>query len=228
MDDKVSCWLLENWYKPYFDHPNMLVACSMARFFNLPESLEEVGFPEVWDPERIRDVLRRRMKRGEKVFNGAYIVRGNDGVDKIGGTVNTTLKPLVSDPPWVDEDSMEETWKAIVPGYGFGSFMAGQVVADLRWALSGSWSDRMTWAPLGPGSKRGMNRLIQHPIDQRMDQDGFVELLLWVIKVCEEQLPTSITDRLEAMDYQNCLCEYDKYNRTLIDGKRLKRRYPSD
>jgi len=36
-------------------------------------------------------------------------------------------------------------------------------------------------------------------------------------------MPT-ICDRLEAIDYQNCLCEFDKYERAL-QGGRPKRNY---
>ena len=54
MDDKVSRWLFENWYQPNFDHPNMLLACALARFINLPASLEVIGFPTQWRPDKIK------------------------------------------------------------------------------------------------------------------------------------------------------------------------------
>jgi hypothetical protein len=41
-----------------------------------------------------------------------------------------------------------------------------------------------------------------------------------------KHLPMSITKRLEAIDWQNCCCEYDKYSRTLFGEGRPKQRYP--
>lgn len=58
MDDKVSKWLLENWYKPYFDHQNMLIAVALARFFNSVETLEYMGFPEKdWNAEKLKAIV---------------------------------------------------------------------------------------------------------------------------------------------------------------------------
>ena len=226
MDDKVSRWLMDNWYRPNFNHPNMLVACALARFFNLPASLEAIGFPTVWEPKKIRNCLRKQQKRGLRVFNGAYMVRGNDGVDKIASVINYCLKPLEKRfRRLIIGDSMQNAWVAITPFYGFGSFMAGQVVADLRWAMRGAWADSKTWAPMGPGSRRGMNRLLERPIKQPLKQGQFIAELQELVQSCRRLLPGSITSRLEMIDYQNCLCEFDKYSRALTGEGRPKQLY---
>lgn len=227
MDDKVSKWLYENWYKPYFNTSNILLAVALARFINKPETLEYVGFPGNWDPKRIIIKLRKWRDLGNTVFNGAYMVRGNDGQDKIECVVEHYVHPLKKRNNWVNPDSMEETHSALLESYGFGSFMAGQVVADLRWAMEGKWLDRMTWAPLGPGSKRGMNRLHGIEIRKPLSQTEFLDRLIEFIQVSEDSLPDSITSRLEAHDYQNCCCEFDKYCRVLLgEGKSPKQKYP--
>lgn len=159
MDDKVSQWLLSNWYLPNFDYRNMLPAVALARFINQPESLQAVGFPKVWNTAAIKKRLTRFKEGGKRVFNAAYMVRGNDGQDKIDSVVQYYVQPLVTDPIEIDRSFMRKTWTRLAARYGFGPFMAGQVVADLRWAIEGKWLDRNTWAPMGPGSKRGMNRL---------------------------------------------------------------------
>ena len=38
-------------------------------------------------------------------------------------------------------------------------------------------------------------------------------------------VPYEITSRLEAHDYQNCLCEFDKYSRTLARQSKPKQIY---
>ena len=226
MDDKVSQWLLRHWYEPHFDHPNMLMACSLARFINLPESLEELGFPTRWNPARIVKVLSARRDRGCNVFNAAYIVSTN-GVtgNKIDIVVNSHLAPLFSLRTSVCKSAtMWKAWNTLTGSKGVGSFMAGQIVADLRWAVSCEWSDRLTWAPMGPGSKRGLNRLLGRDKNTPIKQLEFEAELAKVIDLCRGVLST-ICGRLEAIDHQNCLCEFDKYERTLHGEGRPKRNY---
>ena len=59
MDDKVSKWLLENWYRPFYDHQNILLACSLGRFFNQPSTLERLGFPVDWHPDQVGYLLTK-------------------------------------------------------------------------------------------------------------------------------------------------------------------------
>jgi alpha-glutamyl/putrescinyl thymine pyrophosphorylase clade 1 len=236
MDDKVSQWLLNNWYKPYYGHPKMLLACAIARFINRPDSLTQItelvfetkqGIPF----ERIVTKLRKYRDAGNAVFNGAYMVRGNDGVDKIDSVINRNVKPLLQYMHEVDPTSMERSWQAILPSYGMGSFMGGQIIADLRWAMDGRWGDRRIWAPVGPGSRRGMSRLLGIPIKgkraiESMSQEEFIPQLRRLIGLGVGILPSSITNRLEAIDWQSCLCEYDKYSRALEGTGKPKQIYP--
>lgn len=230
MDDKVSKWLLALYDEiDTTDRPQeeIVAFVALCRFINLPASLEELhGVPKPWDAEKIKKVLRTRKERGDTVFNGAYVVRGNDGEDKIASVVDYYCQPLIDNPPTIDTGSMETSHAALNERYGFGSFMAGQVVADLRWVLPGSWEDRNRWAPIGPGSKRGINRLFARPIDATVGPSQFLEELQALIEMGKETLDSSITSRLEAMDWQNCLCEFDKYERCLWGEGRPKSLYP--
>lgn len=226
MDDKVSKWLYLNWYKPYFNHPCTLPAVALARFINKPESLSLITHL-VYTPGRpkwreIKSTLRKYRDAGNVIFNGAYMVRGNDGQDKIECVVDHYVRPMRVE---IDRSSMEETWKAIHDCYGFGSFMAGQVVADLRWALDGSWEDRKIWAPIGPGSAKGMNRVQGRLPGQSLGQLQFLDELQVLILVLQRKLPKSISSRMEAHDYQNTLCELSKYEKALWDEGRPKQLY---
>jgi hypothetical protein len=231
MDDNVSQWLLDNWYIPYRNHPNMLLACALARFINNPDTLAAVGFPTRWNPERIKAKIRdyrdkplwRGRPKPNKVFNAAYMVRGNDGTDKIDAVITHYVSPLKG--LQIDPSSMENTWKLLLPSYGMGSFMAGQIVADLRWASNGLWTDRYTWAPMGPGSMRGMNRIDETPLRRQLKQADFNNGLLQITAGLKLFLSPAILDRLELMDLQNVLCETDKYNRVLLGEGRPKQKY---
>jgi hypothetical protein len=232
MDDKVSRWLLMNWYEPYRDHPNMLAAVALARFVNLPNSLSFVR-PFVLGPrddgtpdwKAVKSTLRQLKKKGP-IFNNAYMVRGNDGIDKVECVVDHYVRPLTKLENPIDPTSMERTHANLLPSYGMGSFMAGQIVADLRWAVSGTWEDRMNWAPRGPGSMRGLNRLFGRGPDDAAARTWDAEFAT-VIEICKRELPALITDRLEAHDYQNCLCEYDKFCRVLDGEGKPKQLYRS-
>lgn len=224
MDDKVSQWLLKNWYEPYFDHPNMLVAVVMARHFNLPSALEAVGFPVRWRPDYIKATLRGIKAKGGRIFNGAYMVRGIGEVDKTEMVVTKVCQPLVNNPPKLDPDSLKNSWEALLPCWGLSSFMAGQVVADLRWAITGKWADASVWAPLGPGSKRGMNRLHERPPKQPLSQEQFLEELLALKEQVNKRTP-AIAKRLELGDLQSVCCEGDKYVRALLGEGKPKQLY---
>lgn len=227
MDDKVSKWLLEYWYQRYFDHPSMPIACTMARLFNQPNTLAAIGFPR--DPSHSYFKNTKKLIRclPRPVFNGAYIVSTNGiAMDKIDYVVDRILVPMYESRPAFSRDSMETSVKCFQLCNGIGSFMAGQIVADLRWAVSGKWLDKGIWAPIGPGSRRGMNRLHGRPTDQAISYQRFTEELLVMIKQCSKHLAVTTTRRLEAIDWQNCLCEYDKYSRTLNGEGKPKQKYP--
>lgn len=226
MDDKVSQWLWVNWYLPNYDHKNMLVACTLARQLNNPESLAAIGFPLHWNTDKVEKILNERVRRGLKNFSGAYMITGTLGGTKVHQIVQKVVNPIskVRMGDVIDKHSIEASVKALLPFAGFSTFIAGQVVADLRWAIEGSWIDRNTWAAIGPGSRRGMNRLLDQDIDTPMKQSAFNKHLDWYVGVCQA-LPRGITKRLEYIDYQNTLCECDKYSRTLLGEGKPKQKY---
>lgn len=232
MDDRVSRWLMENWYGPHPEHPNTVVAAALARHFNLPEALREIvgevftadGEPPRWG--RIKRCVRDRKRRGFKVFNSAYMVRGIGTSDKTEMVVDRVCKPLGERPPGVDTSSMRKSVCSLLPYWGFSSFMAGQVVADLRWVLPGDWGDRHEWAPLGPGSARGLKRLYGGSVGAALPASELPGLLSRAVAELPKLVSAEISAGTEAMDYQNCLCEWDKYERALWGEGRPKRLYP--
>lgn len=227
MDDRVSQWLLDNWYQE--DHPNILTACILARQLNNVDSLAEVGFPITWNPSRVEKILNNRVERGLKNFAAAYMITGTLGGTKIEQVVHKVVTPIHRDRKklTMNTTSMEELWRKLLPYAGFSTFIAGQVVADLRWVLHGSWYDKVNWAPVGPGSRRGMNRVLGQDLKTTMDQNRFEILLAPIIeRVRNLSGNASWFSQLEAMDIQNCLCEFDKSERLLWGKGRPKQKYP--
>jgi len=223
MDDRVSQWLLHNWYEPNYGHKNMLLACAFARFINKPEVLEEIGFPTRWSPNSIYKKLLDRKAQGLRCFNSAYIVTGGNRGDKICSVVYDFVSQLKGVQRTLPTDSVEKSCLMLQEFNGIGSFMAGQIIADMRWAVDGEWKDRKRWAPMGPGSRRGMNRILGRALRAPIKQKEFLYELGGLMSV--NGVPTSLRRRMEAIDWQNCLCEFDKYERAVWRERPLKRKY---
>ncbi len=230
MDDKVSKWLMENWYTDDQVLPP-LTAALLARHINKIETLERLDRSYGWHPSR----LKKELRSIHKPFGSAYVISGALGkyknyVDKIAIIVNGVIDPIHRKAVPLKVKSIEDSVNQLVEFDGMGYFMAGQTVADLRWVLSPNdphcWRDRMTWAAKGPGSCRGMCRYLgKTPKKSAFSQNIFSSLLTEFIEHCSSKLPESITSRLEAIDWQNILCEYDKFCRTLYGEGSPKRRY---
>ena len=91
--DKVTVWIRENWKEPYADHPNLPFAMAVARQINWPDTLQEIGFPEHWNPERVKAIMQGRLDRKEKVYTGAYMLTGTLGGTKVEQTIDKILFP---------------------------------------------------------------------------------------------------------------------------------------
>ena len=223
--DRVTVWIFENWLYPYHDSPNIAFAMCMARHFNWPETLEAIGFPHTWEPERVRDVLKqRRIVEKKKVYTGAYTIStGGRSMDKIDYSIDHVLSPLyLSLRLPVETDTLESYWKYLQTHTGFASFMAGQVIADLKFIapLRGA-SDWHSWAPLGPGSIRGLNRYHHRLTKAGMRQEKGISELLDI----QGRIQARIGLDLPLHNVQNCMCEFDKYIRIKYENGKVRAKY---
>ena len=219
--DRVTIWIRENWREPYADHPNLPFAMAMARQINWPDTLEEIGFPEHWNPERIKAIMQGRMNRKEKVYTGAYMLTGTLGGTKVEQTIDKILTPLYEMPPRIINNSLEETWKRYLPYPGFSGFMAYEVVTDLRHTKHlENAEDIMTWANPGPGAKRGLNRIHGRELEKSIPRKQLISEMKELLDVCNmAPLP------LEMRDIEHCLCEFDKYERVRLGQGKPRAKY---
>ena len=223
-DDKVTRWLHSNWLQPYAAHPNIAPALCLARLFNWPETLETIGFPETWDPEYVRRTLKQRRAEKNKIFTGAYLVSTcGRPMDKIDYAIDIVLTPVFDRLRGPKKgDSLESYWLELTTYQGFASFMAGQVVADLKFIdpLRDAY-DWETWAPLGPGSIRGLNRMFGRNVSAIIKQaQGLKEM-----REIQSLIYKKLGMRLALHNVQNCHCEFDKYMR-LKNGGQVRSSYP--
>lgn len=224
--DRVTEWVHSNWLSPYSKHPNIAFAMCLARHFNWPDTLHAIGFPETWEPEKVRALLKqRRDKEGLKIYTGAYTISTcGRSMDKVDYSIDLVLTPLYKKLrlPVVGE-KLEDYWNVLRENEGFASFMAGQVIADLKFIRPlFDATDWMDWAPLGPGSIRGLNRYFGRELGYTVRQAQGLQELRQVQQTIKENLGMI----LAVHNVQNCMCEYDKYIRLRDEGGKVRSKYP--
>lgn len=222
-DDKVTKFIT-HWLEPWHDHPMLVPNILMARLFNNPETLQDIGYLEEWDPMRIRGAVLRREMEGLRVFNAAYIVSTNGHkMDKTDYLCEMVL-PAVFDACYqIGAPDLETFWYELTSFNGVGSFMGAQVIADAK--FTPRWRNAPDWwkfvAP-GPGSMRGMNRLRGLPANhQKYNPKAFSMYIQPVRSIIKSGTGLNLC----AQDVQNCLCEFDKYMRLILGEGRPKQTY---
>jgi 5-hmdU DNA kinase, helical domain len=230
--DTVTRWIAENWRDRHHDDPHLWFAICVARFVNWPDTLAELGYPVPWKASKFLKVMERRRKAGEKVYSGAYMIRSDKeftGIPKAQYQAEQFFNPL-----WRDRSKLRP-----MPGdtcgsyhvllskyYGFGSFMAAQIVADMKYAPPLCYAfDWATFAASGPGSKRGLNRVLDRPPKEAW---GEYEWRAELINLRARLLPWFSDVGMpepHAQDVQNILCEWDKFQRIKLGEGRPRARY---
>jgi hypothetical protein len=228
-DDRVTRWLKKHWRDPYAGHPNMVGAMLLARMINWPPTLEAIGFPDKWDPAHIIETIDNLVEC--KVWSGAYIVSTcGEAMGKAAYVVRTVGKVMgqAAYTP-MPNDTLQAVWTRLrgIDGLGAG-FIAAQVVADLKHCDPHllNAEDWNTFAVSGPGSKRGLNRFFGHnPHDQWNEKEWKASLDRMISLV--QPVVQPLVGCIHAQDWQNVMCEWDKYRRVeLGEGKPRKRYTP--
>ncbi len=246
-DDAVTRWVERRIRQPFAKHPHLWFMLCAARMINWPDTLEELIHPRVrsvacpwptaerWDPEAMRTVMLNRAVRGEKVYTGAYMLRGpiqgdpSGFQDKPRYTAYRVLLPL-----WEQRSklaprlkgSLAEAHAAFQGFHGWGDFLVGQVIADLKhttWLRKAP--DWYSWAVLGPGSTRGLNRVHGYALSQQWKQEDALKALTALQQLLKREA-RELPRVLCLQDVQNALCETDKYERVRLGQGRPRSLYP--
>lgn len=225
-DDKVTRWIKINWRDPYKFHPHLAFAMCVARVVNLPESLEYLGFPEVWAHDRFVTKMDTLSDGGRnKIWTAAYMVTG--GYSKGGETKQEIMARVLDDAyphaKRVHHDmSLEEAHKEISRTSGLGTFLAAQVIADLKYTpLLCDSTDWWSFCSPGPGSTMGLNLLAGRDPKKYLTPAQFSQEVNLLRPIIQERTGYDLT----AHDTQNCLCEFSKYVRIKYLGGRAKTQF---
>jgi hypothetical protein len=230
--DKVTMWIRDNWRTPYAHHPKLPFAMAVARYFNHPATLAEIGFPETWNPEELNARLEARSYK-EKTFSPAYIISpGGSTKPKIERVIFDYLTPIWEESEkWIVPNSIEKTWKNISRHDGFGAFIAYEVVSDLRHTpLLRKSPDAYTWANPGPGACRGLQRLLGKTgkdVRRSLPPAFMLASMRHLLIVCKQALAGEDIrfTSLEMRDIEHSLCETDKWLRVATGEGSPKERF---
>src|SRR5262249_52448750 len=85
-------------------------------------------------------------------------------------------------------------------------------------------SDWMDFVVSGPGSQRGLNRVLGHPVRVKRIEPEWRSAFNRLLSAIAPHLARIGLGDLHAQDLQNCLCEFDKYERVRL-GEGKPRRY---
>lgn len=224
--DTQTKWLYEIWGKNGKQKDkDYWFACVVFRLTNWSETAKQLGYPVPWNPKHFIYTLETRKRLGQKIYSGAYTISTNGVAQEKHLYLEAQLTKI-----WKDREKIRykkgETLQAFyerLQKYNtMGSFLAAQVVADMKYigdALNAP--DWWTFVAPGPGSERGLNRVFNRPINKSWPPQAWVNGLreLQIMGV-DPLIEKYDMPRLSAQDLQNCLCEFDKYERVrLAEGR---------
>lgn len=220
-DDKVTRWIRDHYdMTPAHAAFNMVI----ARMVNKPESLEKLKWP--WydlRPDKWREVMSVPGSWGS-----AYIVSTNGRRmakhEYVLGLLERARALLLPSTPATLPAPLSVAHRRLQAVPGLASFMAAQVIADLK-NTDGHWlAEAVDWkefAAPGPGSLRGLAWFHGQRITAKDFTDALASARRWGHNNGYGHLISDLCNQ----DLQNCFCEFDKYMRVSTGKGRSKRRY---
>lgn len=255
--DKTTVWFREHVRDPMRDDLKVLLATVVFRMLNRVTSGEAMfcqpdlnghtafdKFALDGDARHLRRDLIALMGKKGPFVTGSYIISSPPGYTKLDGMMKI-LQDFHKKSLWQDIAFMmrSQSWKLEQAHEWFsnqpwmGNFHAYEIVTDLRWTrLLERAPDIMSWCNVGPGCKRGLNRV--HGRDKKDRSLSTEEMLGEMRQILDlsrdvAYWPQITGDRLRAnvyrhnltpvskqwpkwemRDVEHELCEVDKYLRT--------------
>jgi hypothetical protein len=228
--------LKANWRDPHANDLDLPFALAVfRRGLNLPKSAEQLGYPIPWDPAKFKEIAAMgkfyntdayRMQVGHQKRHGGFH-----------GTQAEMLLHYVFNPLWGRREIMrvrpDDTCRSYCDRLGsikwMGGWYAYRVTIDLKYTPQLAYaSDWWTHILLGPGTVRGLNRLVGRPVNHGIHHNNGV--LITASQEEQEQMIRDIQQLrgpLSAQVFGGALCEWDKYERIRqSEGSVRVRKYP--
>lgn len=210
----------------------------LFRAFNWPPTYDVIDKAGVVsNPKKMARVLHRYADEGNKVFTGAYIVtnagRTEPKIDvmcEAMGVISRGRRKIWDE--IAEVGTMEGATQVLCQYPMMGSFTSYEVVCDLRWqrGMLDQAPDVKTWANLGPGARRGINRIVsgQKRPNVFRSTRAYVEFMQKLLAMAPKKFKWWSERPLELREIEHSLCEVDKYLRVKSnEGKPRSRFEPS-
>lgn len=230
-DDRTTRWIAQHWRAGRADNQDLWFWMLVARYINRISTLKRFTPVRAWNPSAVRTILRSVAEDGP-VWGAAYMI-GTHGVAK--NKIDYVVDDILSS-AWARRkeirprlgDTLAEFCVRLTSLDGVSGFTAGQVIADTKYAncTLQTADDWYTFAVSGPGSRRGLNRLLDRPVGAPWKETEWKRQLDALYATVRERGPQYGLPPLHAQDIQNCLCEFDKYERVRLGEGTPKQRYP--
>jgi hypothetical protein len=214
-DDKVTRWLAANWRHV---SPMSTLAMVMARMVNWIPTLEQFVHPqkgmkpEAWVKMNHRIMLGIQGQKWTNAYTISTCGKKMGKEDYVFGHVLPQVAKAHFDAGW--GVWLWEAHRDLTQIDGLGSFLAAQVIADLKNTPGHELSfalDWWDWSAPGPGSLRGLEAYYGHSVTPKLFKAAITQCY-------EETAPLIRVGKLHMQDFQNCLCEFSKYMRVLSGG----------
>lgn len=217
-------------------HAQILYLCGLYRYFGTTQFAVEVGAPPKHDVARILKVVKKLRDNDQKVFTGAYVITNGGRSEPKEHVVIEYLQGLWDNAGKITNmmDSAQ-SWRvgyeqlSELDGFGGSGFMAKEVLQDYLMVFPKRIGDVDTWTPVGPGARRGLNRIWGRPARPTMQQNeaAYIRDCLELRTLVQDHwnIAHPHADDLSAHDVQFCLCEFDKYERTRLGQGRPRSIY---
>ncbi len=229
-NDRVTKWI-RKFYSHRVQDGMFEYNIILSRFLNWPATLEQVGYQSKHDPDWLLEALNEIADTG-KVWGNAYVITTHGiPMPKATYLCENVLEGVYKGLEGLREqcrgDSCTRASYALQGFEGLGSFLAAQVVADLKNTKGHpleSAHDKKTFVEHGPGSLRGVS-WFHFGEPNKVGPTSFRSYFEQVRRYVDGHWPAEVPE-VDNQDLQNCLCEFDKFMRVSNGTGRSKRSYP--
>lgn len=231
--DRVSVWIIKkviDLYPTENYRQDLWFVLLICRLINWPPTLQHLIDSDIllqdagdFDAQKFSDSIEAFREDGKKVYSGAYMVyptKKDVGSVKSLSIAKHIIEPTLEigdeiDGSFFEHNSVSDFVRVLSGCFGISTFIAGQVAADLTYgdAVLSKAADLYSYAPIGPGSSKGLNYLLNRGPYASWQQEDFNNELMSINEDIKSNL--EIND-LTLHDVQNIMCEYSKYTRTVL------------
>jgi hypothetical protein len=236
-DDRVSRWLRKNVLTEInlaVNTQSFIQFAAFCRWNNWPPTIDAILKRDLFpvtkiDWSAIVEIVEAKVCAKEKSWTGAYMIKAPENGETKTEFVAEICSSLSTIWPELQQafraKSRRDAWITITQLNNWGGFMTGQLVDDLSWTpLLSDAKDTFTWAPQGPGSLRGFNRLQGLPLKTKHSEEEWCSQLQGWRQEIIDALGKEYED-CTLHDTQNQLCELDKFLRAKNGEGRPRSKY---